>query len=345
MSAIGARFSRGHRVRRRSAAVIAFTILAMSLPAAALAAGTLDQGQAAIGSVRALIGTYDNGTSTVLQAQTFRAGLTGSLDQVDVQIRVVGDPGVPLQVEIWAVDGTGAPTGSALGSASLPEAGVPVCATAACVDLTPSGGDWTNFSFVSVPLTTPASVTAGSSYALVLSAVGATAGIDGPPVHGANRYEWAGTSDGSAYSNGSDYSFVSGGVEPWFQDPNDLAFTTYVSPMAYTAAIQQPINADGSSVFKAGKGAIPVKFNLSANGQATCNLPAATIGLIQTDGSVTGTVNETAYLLASDSGSAFRISSCQYVYNLSTKGLSTGTYRVEISIGDTVVGSATFDLR
>ena len=43
--------------------------------------------------------------------------------------------------------------------------------------------------------------------------------------------------------------------------------------------------------------------------------------------------------------SSFRIDSCQYVYNLSLKSLSAGTYRVEITIGGQVVGSATFELR
>lgn len=113
----------------------------------------------------------------------------------------------------------------------------------------------------------------------------------------------------------------------------------------FTAAVQQPINADGSSVFKAGKGVLPVKFSLAVDGNATCTLPAATIALTRLSGAVTGAVNESEFVMPADSDSSFRIDSCQYVYNLSLKSLSAGTYKVEIKIGGQTVGSATFELR
>lgn len=46
-----------------------------------------------------------------------------------------------------------------------------------------------------------------------------------------------------------------------------------------------------------------------------------------------------------DTGSNFRIDSCQYVYNLSASALGVGTYRVDILINGQVVGSASFALR
>ena len=113
----------------------------------------------------------------------------------------------------------------------------------------------------------------------------------------------------------------------------------------FTAAVQQPINADGSSVFKAGKGVVPVKFSLAVDGVPTCTLPAATIALTRFTGAVTAPVNESEFVMPADSDSSFRINSCQYVYNLSLKSLSAGTYRVEIKIGGQVVGSANFELR
>jgi hypothetical protein len=116
---------------------------------------------------------------------------------------------------------------------------------------------------------------------------------------------------------------------------------------AYTATVQQPINADGSSVFSANRGAVPVKFTLALNGISTCQLPPATISLTRTSGGTVGSVNESSFSLASDSGSNFRIDSinCQYVYNLGTSSLGTGTYQVQIIIGGAAVGSAKFGLQ
>ena len=112
----------------------------------------------------------------------------------------------------------------------------------------------------------------------------------------------------------------------------------------YSAKVQQPINADGTSIFTAKRGVIPVKFILSQGGVATCNLPPATIAVTRTAGASPGTVNESIYSMAADSGSNFKISSCQYNYNLAGSSLGAGTYRVDIKINGTVVGSATFTL-
>jgi hypothetical protein len=50
--------------------------------------------------------------------------------------------------------------------------------------------------------------------------------------------------------------------------------------------------------------------------------------------------------MSSDNGSNFRIDTadCQYVYNLGTGSLGTGTYRVNIAIGGGIVGSGVFGL-
>lgn len=116
-------------------------------------------------------------------------------------------------------------------------------------------------------------------------------------------------------------------------------------PVILTAKVQQPINADGSSVFSAKRGVVPVKFTLSRSGSASCVLPPATIALTRTAGTATGVVNETAYSSSADSGSSFRIDSCQYIYNLSSSALGAGTYRVDIKINESIVGSAIFQLK
>ena len=113
----------------------------------------------------------------------------------------------------------------------------------------------------------------------------------------------------------------------------------------YSAQVQQPINADGTSVFNVRRGVVPVKFTLTLGGTATCALPPATIALTRTAGGTIGAIDELVYSGGADTGSNFRIDNCQYVYNLSSSALGVGTYRVDIKINDQVVGSATFALK
>ena len=129
-----------------------------------------------------------------------------------------------------------------------------------------------------------------------------------------------------------------GGISCWVATIN--------TPTPFAASVQQPINSDGSSVFGAKKGVVPVKFTLTKNGSATCNLPPATIAVTRTAGGVPGVVDESVYTMSADSGSNFRVSGCQYVYNLSAAAMGPGTYRVDISIAGSVVPvSATFALK
>lgn len=115
----------------------------------------------------------------------------------------------------------------------------------------------------------------------------------------------------------------------------------------YKAFVQPPINADGSSIFKANRGVIPVKFNLTMNNTPTCALPPATISVTRTAGGVIGSVDKSIYTMAADNGSNFRIdpTACQYIYNLGASSLGVGTYRVNISIDGVVVGDAVFALK
>ena len=118
-----------------------------------------------------------------------------------------------------------------------------------------------------------------------------------------------------------------------------------VQATAYAAQIQQPINADGTSVFSVRRGVVPVKFTLTLNGAPTCDLPAATIAMYRTGTGGNQSIDESVYTGPADTGSNFRIDSCQYVYNLSTSALGVGTYEVDILINGQVVGSTTFTLR
>ena len=118
-----------------------------------------------------------------------------------------------------------------------------------------------------------------------------------------------------------------------------------VQAAAYAAQIQQPINADGSSVFNVKRGVVPVKFTLTLNGTPTCALPPATIAVYRTGTGGNQSIDESIYTAPADNGSNFRIDSCQYVYNLSASPLGVGTYEVDILINNQVVGRATFKLK
>ena len=123
------------------------------------------------------------------------------------------------------------------------------------------------------------------------------------------------------------------------------AFVTKISFTELKAFIQQPINPDGTSVFNASRGVVAVRFTLTLNGAATCQLPPATISLTRTSGGTIGPIDESVYMSAADTGSNFRISGCQYVYNIAASSLGVGTYRVDISINGGVVGSGIFGLK
>src|SRR5207253_5115089 len=75
-----------------------------------------------------------------------------------------------------------------------------------------------------------------------------------------------------------------------------------IAKFKYAAQVQQPINADGTSVFSVKRGVIPVAFKLTSDGVATCQLPPATISVFRTSGGVVGSIDESVYLLKSDIG-------------------------------------------
>jgi hypothetical protein len=131
----------------------------------------------------------------------------------------------------------------------------------------------------------------------------------------------------------------SGGL---FGTPLGMA-TRRASP--FSAAVQAPIESDGSSIFNKNRGIVPVKFRLTANASPTCQLPPATISLIRNAGAVPGSVNESDYIQQADNGSNFRVSGCQYTYSLGTRSLGTGQYLIQIRIASSIVGSASFGLK
>ena len=189
----------------RLSVFIALVAGAALLPASAYA-GTLDQQQADFGG-----GDFSIGTNQTA-GETFTAGITGQVDQVDLALSEMGPPTADLIVEIRSVSG-GVPTSTVLASTSIPNTGIPA------VD-----------AFVPITFASQASVTAGMQYAIVASS--AT-----PP--GLN-YRWAEAATANPYAGGNAVNMAPASSGIWNTAPQDLAFKTYVVPPVSPAASSTP---------------------------------------------------------------------------------------------------------
>ena len=98
----------------------------------------------------------------------------------------------------------------------------------------------------------------------------------------------------------------------------------------------QPINADGSSIFKLGS-TVPVKFQLAAASAGITNA-VARLSCAKVSNGVVGTEMEAVSSAAATTGNLFRYDATtnQYIFNWGTKGLTVGTYRLSIDLGDGV---------
>jgi hypothetical protein len=169
-------------------------------------AGTLDQHQDNSDGAPALFGNTDGPQSL---AQTFTAGISGGLDQVDLMLEKLGTPSVPsITVEIRSTSaGAPGPLSAVLATASVPTASL-----------------GNSLAFVSVPITPAVPVSAGTQYAIVAY----NAGVIG------NAASWGEKISGNPYAQGTGYINVTsfppdgGWVDPGVG--TDQAFKTYVVP-------------------------------------------------------------------------------------------------------------------
>jgi hypothetical protein len=136
------------------------------------------------------------------------------------------------------------------------------------------------------------------------------------------------------------------GKDPVTTSKGQKSFNDFVIGFPLTLAqVQQPINLDGSSVFNANRGVVPIKFTLMQDGVSTCNLQPAAITLDRLFGGTPGSVDEGMYSMAADSGPNFRVSGCQYIYNLAAANVGPGQYKVGVMINSEIVGTAYFELK
>jgi hypothetical protein len=119
-------------------------------------------------------------------------------------------------------------------------------------------------------------------------------------------------------------------------DSFTVTVTPFVAPTISWSGFLQPINADGSSVFKL-KSTVPVKFALTGDSDGVTDL-AAKFYYVKVDNGVTGDEVEAVITSAATAGNLFRYdpASGQYIFNWGTKGLTSGTYRIRVDLGDGV---------
>ncbi|HEY7266472.1 MAG TPA: choice-of-anchor R domain-containing protein [Solirubrobacterales bacterium] len=163
-------------------------------------AGTLDQEQPTVAPMAL------NAHSTQSVAQTFTAGLSGKLDQVDLNLNMSGSPPVPVIVDLRDASG-GLPGSAILASQNVLSSDVVAF----------PGSGWVSFVFP-----TPAPVTAGTQYAIVAHSAAVFP----------ETYAWSQGVGTDPYSRGAAY-LASPPTAPWMPvpiGPPDFAFKTYVVP-------------------------------------------------------------------------------------------------------------------
>ena len=106
-----------------------------------------------------------------------------------------------------------------------------------------------------------------------------------------------------------------------------------------------PINANGSSIFKKGS-TVPVKFKLQGTSAGIKNL-VAHLSVAKVSNGIEGTSVEAVSTSAADNGNVFRADSSgnQYIFNLSTKPLTTGTWSLRVDLGDEVPHNINISLK
>ena len=81
---------------------------------------------------------------------------------------------------------------------------------------------------------------------------------------------------------------------------------------------------------------MPVKFSLSDAGGLSVASAVANLTIAQVTNQIDGTYVEAVSTAAATTGTLFRYDPTgqQYIFNLSTKGLSKGTWRLKVSLDD-----------
>jgi HYR domain len=128
----------------------------------------------------------------------------------------------------------------------------------------------------------------------------------------------------------------------------NTGFAVFTVQVRYNwSGVLQPVNADGSSIFKLGS-TVPVKFAL-VGGSAGVKDATVTVTIDKVVNDIEGTVMENTYTATPTRGDVFRYDakSGQYVFNWSTQNLKSGpgTYVLSLNMGDSNIPDVWISLK
>jgi hypothetical protein len=118
-------------------------------------------------------------------------------------------------------------------------------------------------------------------------------------------------------------------------DYNVVSATVKINVLYKFGGFLDPIDANGNSLFKLGS-TVPVKFQLTDVKGKYISIAVAKLLVSQVSKSVAGTDVEAVSTAAATSDNLFRYDSTsnQYIFNLSTKSLSKGTWQIKVTLDD-----------
>lgn len=108
------------------------------------------------------------------------------------------------------------------------------------------------------------------------------------------------------------------------------------------SGFDQPVDPMGKSIFKLGS-TIPLQFALTGACTDKIDLQAK-LFLAKVSNGIAGTEIAPSTTSAADSGNVFKYLNGKYKYNLSTKGLSSGTWQLRVDLGDGAMHAYTISL-
>lgn len=158
---------------------------------------------------------------------------------------------------------------------------------------------------------------------------------------------------GVATSNGSLTGGNANGVGAFTYTANatDVAGNSTTQKANYSVTYNfigfiQPINNDGSSIFRLGS-TIPIKYQLTDCNGVTITTSVGTLAVFKITDAMLGTTEQ---MTVDSSGSAntdnlFRYSAPNYIYNLDTKAYTVGTYQLQAILDDGTVHTVNISLK
>jgi HYR domain len=304
--------------------------------------------------------TFPLGINTVTCKATDAAGNTGTATfTIEVQDQTKPTVTVPADITAEATGPNGA-TVSYIGVTAMDDVDGSLTATCSkasgtvfpigtttvtCSATDKAGNKGDNTFTVTVKDTTAPNLTvSGAKTAVATSANGAVVNYTAPTATDIVDGTVAASCDkasGSTFALGS--TTVTCTAKDAAGNIGTESFTVTVT--AAWSNVLQPINADGSSIFKLGS-TVPVKFQLSGASAGISNL-SARVYLQRIGAGATGTVLEAISTSNATTGNLFRYdaTSGQYIFNLNTKTLSAGTYQLRIDLGDGVLHTVNITLK